>query len=95
LASRYVSRGGIPLAEDPRKLPSGAELRDRVAVLEHLLKEYYIDDYFLEKLRTTRKKYLDLRNDNLEAIRILDGDISDDDFNNNIALERLEGGSTS
>uniref|UniRef100_U9TFR7 Uncharacterized protein n=1 Tax=Rhizophagus irregularis (strain DAOM 181602 / DAOM 197198 / MUCL 43194) TaxID=747089 RepID=U9TFR7_RHIID len=83
LASRYVSRAGIPLADDPRKLPLGAELSDRVAVLEHLLKEYYIDAYYLEKLRTTRKRYLDLRDD-------IDEDLKDD-----IALERLEDGSTS
>ncbi|GBC03843.1 hypothetical protein RclHR1_05360003 [Rhizophagus clarus] len=93
LASRYVSRAGIPLAEDPRKLPPGAELRDRVAVLEHLLKEYYIDAYFLEKLKTTRKRYLDLRNNNREIVKILGDDISDDDLMDNIALEHLEEGS--
>ncbi|CAB4418913.1 unnamed protein product, partial [Rhizophagus irregularis] len=53
LAKRYVSRGGIPLAED---LPPNAEIKDRVAVLENLLKEYYIDDYYLVKLRETREK---------------------------------------
>ncbi|GES74956.1 hypothetical protein GLOIN_2v1841879 [Rhizophagus clarus] len=94
LASRYVSRAGIPLAEDPRKLPPGAELRDRVAILEHLLKEYYIDAYYLEKLTTTRKRYLDIRKNNHETVRILDNDISDDDFTDDIALERLEGGSS-
>ncbi|CAG8562351.1 uncharacterized protein OCT59_002495 [Rhizophagus irregularis] len=94
LASRYVSRAGIPLADDPRKLPLGAELSDRVAVLEHLLKEYYIDAYYLEKLRTTRKRYLDLRNNNFELLKLLGDDI-DEDLKDDIALERLEDGSTS
>jgi hypothetical protein len=58
LASRYVSRAGIPLAEDPCDLPENGRIEDRVAVLEILLKEYYIDDYFLDKLSKTREKYL-------------------------------------
>ena len=62
LASRYVSRAGIPLADDPRKLPPDARIEDRVAVLEQLLKEYYINADYLEKLRTTRKRYLNLQN---------------------------------
>ncbi|GES74948.1 hypothetical protein GLOIN_2v1841879 [Rhizophagus clarus] len=67
LASRYVSRAGIPLAEDPRKLPP-------------------------EKLKTTRKRYLDLRKNNHETVRILDNDISDDDFTDDIVIENLEEG---
>jgi hypothetical protein len=70
LASRYVSHAGIPLAEDPCELPQGAKLEDRVAVLECLLKEYYLDAYYLEKLRTTRKRYLKLQEEfnDLEAV---------------------------
>jgi len=36
-------------------------MKERVAVLENLLKEYYIDANYLEKLRTTRRRYLDLQ----------------------------------
>ncbi|GBB92468.1 hypothetical protein RclHR1_02010005 [Rhizophagus clarus] len=81
LASRYVSHAGIPLAEDPRELPQGAKIDDRVAVLEYLLKEYYLDAYYLEKLRSTRKKYLFLQKqfNDLEAAKILSDDDDDDD----------------
>ncbi|CAB4439322.1 unnamed protein product [Rhizophagus irregularis] len=58
LANRYVSRSGIPLVEDPHKLPPGGKIEERVAILEILLKEYYIDDYYLDELRKTRKKYI-------------------------------------
>jgi hypothetical protein len=68
LARRYVSRAGIPLVEDPRKLPAGGRIEDRVAVLENLLREYYIDDYYLDKLRKTRKNYLKIHNDDLEFL---------------------------
>ncbi|CAB4421577.1 unnamed protein product [Rhizophagus irregularis] len=94
LARRYVSRAGIPLAEDPRELPRGASLQDRIAVLEHLLKEYYLDAYYLEKLRVTRERYLDIRNKNLEAVKLL-GDEIGDDLTDGVGLERLEEGSTS
>ncbi|GBC03849.1 hypothetical protein RclHR1_05360009 [Rhizophagus clarus] len=68
LASRYVSCAGIPLAEVPRELPN---IEDRVAVLEHLLKEYYIDAHYLEKLKDTREKYLDLRNKNQRIVKMM------------------------
>ncbi|GBB99044.1 hypothetical protein RclHR1_00340035 [Rhizophagus clarus] len=76
LARRYVSRAGIPLVEDPRKLPAGSKIEDRVAVLENLLREYYIDDYFLDMLRKSRKKYLNIHNENLELL----GDDDDADM---------------
>ncbi|CAB5198548.1 unnamed protein product [Rhizophagus irregularis] len=57
LASRYVSRAGIPLAEDPYNLPENGRIEDRVAILEILLKEYYIDDYYLDELRKTHERY--------------------------------------
>uniref|UniRef100_U9SL65 Uncharacterized protein n=1 Tax=Rhizophagus irregularis (strain DAOM 181602 / DAOM 197198 / MUCL 43194) TaxID=747089 RepID=U9SL65_RHIID len=84
-ANRYVSRGGIPLVEDPRKLPPDGKIEDRVAVLEILLKEYYIDSDYLNELGKTRKRYekhLNIRNENLELL----GDKNDDDYNddNNI-----------
>jgi hypothetical protein len=94
LAKRYVSHAGIPLAEDPRELPQGAKIEDRVAVLECLLKEYYLDAYYLEKLKTTRKRYLKLQKqfNDLEAVKIL-GDDDDDDFTDD--NDHLERGSTS
>ncbi|EXX58541.1 hypothetical protein RirG_196990 [Rhizophagus irregularis DAOM 197198w] len=58
LASRYVSRAGIPLVEDPCNLPENGRIEDRVAILENLLKEYYIDDCYLDELRKTRNKYI-------------------------------------
>jgi hypothetical protein len=63
LASRYVSRAGIPLVEDPCNLPESGRIEDRVAILENLLKEYYIDDYYLNKLRKTRENYIRILGD--------------------------------
>ncbi|CAB4463960.1 hypothetical protein RhiirA5_426150 [Rhizophagus irregularis] len=63
LASRYVSRAGIPLVEDPYNLPENGRIEDRVAILEILLKEYYIDDYYLDELRKTREKYIRILGD--------------------------------
>ncbi|PKY53975.1 hypothetical protein RhiirA4_472491 [Rhizophagus irregularis] len=87
LANRYVSRAGIPLVEDPRKLPPDGKIEDRVAVLEILLKEYYIDSDYLNELGKTRKRYekhLNIRNEDLELL----GDKNDDDYNddNNIVV---------
>jgi hypothetical protein len=65
LASRYVSRAGIPLVEDPCNLPENGRIEDRIAILEILLKEYYIDDYYLQELRKTREKYLRILGDEI------------------------------
>ncbi|GBC11238.1 uncharacterized protein OCT59_025620 [Rhizophagus irregularis] len=65
LANRYVSRVGIPLVEDPCNLPENGRIEDRVAILEILLKEYYIDDYYLVELRKTREKYLRISGDEI------------------------------
>ncbi|PKC08646.1 hypothetical protein RhiirA5_357668 [Rhizophagus irregularis] len=76
-------------------MPQGAKIEDRVAVLEHLLKEYYLDAYYLEKLRTTRNRYLKLQEqyNDLEGVEILnEEDNHDDDFNDNAYSEK---GSTS
>ncbi|RGB26202.1 hypothetical protein C1646_770753 [Rhizophagus diaphanus] len=71
LASRYVSCAGIPFAEDPCRLRH-ARIENRIAALENLLKEYYIDANYLEKLRTTRRRYLDLQNLFDESERLLE-----------------------
>ncbi|CAG8579558.1 5368_t:CDS:2, partial [Racocetra fulgida] len=62
LAKRYISRAGIPLVDDPRKLPSGATIEDRVAILETLLQEYYLDSKYLDIIKETRDRYIELNN---------------------------------
>ncbi|CAG8508966.1 35821_t:CDS:2 [Gigaspora margarita] len=62
LAKRYISRAGIPLVDDPRKLPSNAALEDRIAILETLLKEYYLDTSYLDIIKETRDRYIGLNN---------------------------------
>ncbi|CAG8600565.1 20452_t:CDS:2 [Dentiscutata erythropus] len=57
-ASCYISRAGIPLIDDPRNLPPGATIEHRMAILENLLKEYYLDASFLEVITNTRNKYI-------------------------------------
>ncbi|CAG8678951.1 7466_t:CDS:2, partial [Gigaspora rosea] len=61
-AKRYISRAGIPLVDDPRKLPSGAALEDRIAILETLLKEYYLETTYLDIIKETRDRYIELNN---------------------------------
>ncbi|CAG8674704.1 18501_t:CDS:2, partial [Gigaspora rosea] len=56
-AKRYISRAGIPLVDDPRKLPSSAALEDRITILETLLKEYYLDTSYLDIIKETRDRY--------------------------------------
>ncbi|CAG8525453.1 15725_t:CDS:2, partial [Cetraspora pellucida] len=56
-ARRYISRAGIPLIEDPRKLPEGASIKNRIAILEILLNEYYLDTSYLESISKVRKRY--------------------------------------
>jgi hypothetical protein len=90
LANRYVSHAGIPLVEDPRELPQGAKIEDRVAVLEYLLKEYYLDAYYLEKLRSARKRYLFLQKQYNDLEEVDDDD--NHDYTDNVYLEK---GSTS
>ncbi|CAG8807838.1 1650_t:CDS:2 [Gigaspora margarita] len=62
LSPWYISRAGIPLVDDPRKLPSGAALEDRIAILETLLKEYYLDTTYLDIIKETRERYIELNN---------------------------------
>ncbi|KAF0455191.1 hypothetical protein F8M41_001483 [Gigaspora margarita] len=62
LAKRYILRAGIPLVDVPRKLPSNAALEDRIAILETLLKEYYLDTSYLDIIKETRDRYIGLNN---------------------------------
>ncbi|RGB42867.1 hypothetical protein C1646_750421 [Rhizophagus diaphanus] len=60
-ARKYVSSAGIPLVEKVNKRPEGSSLEERVQILETLLRDYYLDDYYLKKVkdvRTIHKKLL-------------------------------------
>ncbi|CAG8680434.1 4642_t:CDS:2, partial [Racocetra persica] len=74
LARRYISRAGIPLVDDPRKLPHGATIEDRIAVLECLLREYYLDTSFLEDIQKTRNRYIAIN----KFYKMLEPEINDD-----------------
>ncbi|CAG8767921.1 36041_t:CDS:2 [Gigaspora margarita] len=48
-ATHYVSKAGIPFADNPCELPEGATIEDRILILESVLRKYYLDtDYFAE-----------------------------------------------
>ncbi|CAG8631428.1 9754_t:CDS:2 [Funneliformis mosseae] len=70
LAASYVSAAGIPLGENINDRPKGTSLGDRLQVLECLLKDYYIDPYYLEILKLTKIRYdhNDARHNELENI---------------------------
>ena len=60
-ARKYISSAGIPLVEKVNKRPEGSSLEERVQILETLLRDYYIDDYYLKKVNNVRinhKKFL-------------------------------------
>ena len=60
-ARKYVASAGIPLVEKVNKRPEGSSLEERVQILETLLRDYYIDDYYLKKVKNVRinhKKFL-------------------------------------
>ncbi|CAB4406214.1 unnamed protein product [Rhizophagus irregularis] len=75
-ARKYVSTAGIPLVEKVDKRPEGSSLEERVQILETLLRDYYLDDYYLKKVKDVRinhkrflKKYEEINrqdNENIE-----------------------------
>ncbi|RGB42465.1 hypothetical protein C1646_750968 [Rhizophagus diaphanus] len=68
-AKVYVSKGGIPLVEDVKVRPGrdkefDKSLEERVQILETLLREYYLDEHYLEKIKyfaDSRKKLKKLK----------------------------------
>ncbi|CAG8465275.1 16576_t:CDS:2 [Dentiscutata heterogama] len=95
LMKRYVSKAGIPLVEDPSKLPQDATVENRIATLETLLREFFLDDtslVTLKEIRTRCVRYQDknnaLRGDNLLrddiVVNVKENDdlISDSTFQN-------------
>ncbi|CAB4484993.1 hypothetical protein RhiirA5_420767 [Rhizophagus irregularis] len=75
-ARKYVSSAGIPLVEKVNKRPEGSSLEERVQILETLLRDYYLDDYYLKKVKYVRinhkrllKKYEEIdRQDNEDTV---------------------------
>ncbi|RIA86141.1 hypothetical protein C1645_829707 [Glomus cerebriforme] len=59
LAGGYLTDAGIPFVEDVNKRPKETSLEDRIHILECILKDYYLDGYFLQKLKITKLKYND------------------------------------
>ncbi|RIA85754.1 hypothetical protein C1645_830346 [Glomus cerebriforme] len=56
-AKKYVSSAGIPLVEKVNERPEGSSIDDRVQILENLLKDYYLDDYCLKKVKEVITKH--------------------------------------
>ncbi|CAG8720472.1 10478_t:CDS:2, partial [Rhizophagus irregularis] len=57
LAKKYVSSAGIPLTEKVNERPDNSSLEERVQILETLLQDYYLDVYYLEKIRKVKIKH--------------------------------------
>ena len=49
-ARKYVSFAGIPLAERVDERHRESSIEHRVQILETLLREYYLDDYYLKRV---------------------------------------------
>ena len=65
-AKKYVSSAGIPLVEEvnkrPNKKPKESKdpeesLEGRIQILETLLEDYYLDAYYLKKVKKTVTKH--------------------------------------
>jgi hypothetical protein len=56
-ARKFVSSVGIPLVEKVNKRPEGSSLEERVQNLETLLRDYYLDDYYLKKVKDVKTKH--------------------------------------
>ncbi|KAG9296108.1 hypothetical protein G9A89_011961 [Geosiphon pyriformis] len=76
LALRYVSKSGIPLVQKVRDYPPDFTPEGRIQILESILEEYYIETYYLERLRQTKLFYT--KQAEFEQ-RIIDDDDDDDD----------------
>ncbi|CAG8476801.1 12675_t:CDS:2 [Ambispora gerdemannii] len=74
LARRYISAAGIPFGERLAERPEGVSLEARVQILETLLKDYYVETYYLDTLKPTRERYLaqERRHANLENLTELE-----------------------
>ncbi|RIA85234.1 hypothetical protein C1645_831089 [Glomus cerebriforme] len=53
-ARKYGSSAGIPLVERISKRSKGSSLEERIQILEDLLKDYYIDNFFLKEIKITK-----------------------------------------
>ena len=74
-ARKYVSSAGIPLVEKVNKRPEGSSLEERFQILETLLQDYYLDDYYLRKVKNIKtqhkkllKKYNKMEKQNEELV---------------------------
>ncbi|CAG8721398.1 6669_t:CDS:2 [Gigaspora rosea] len=71
LAKQFISENGRTLfVDDPRELLSDASIEDKIvilgnwlAMLEDLLKKFYLDTSYLKLLKETREKYITLYKD--------------------------------
>jgi hypothetical protein len=57
LAEEYISLAGIPLGENVKDRPEGTSLEDRLQILEYLLKDQFLDAYYLDNLKSTKLRY--------------------------------------
>ncbi|CAG8784005.1 5519_t:CDS:2, partial [Dentiscutata erythropus] len=103
LMKRYVSKAGIPLVENPSKLPPNATIENRIAALETLMREFFLDDSSLVKLKeihTRCIRYQDrnnalMRDDSLQNdifINVNENDVlmNDSTFQNDVAINGNE-----
>ena len=60
IARKYISSAGIPLVEKVGKRPEESTIEERVQILETLLRDYYLDDYFLKKIKNAKIKHYKL-----------------------------------
>ncbi|CAI2163106.1 18097_t:CDS:2 [Funneliformis geosporum] len=86
LAKKYVSSAGIPLAEKVENRPEASSLEQRIQILETLLHDYYLDDYYLKKVKEViilhkkdQEKLEKFRSEKLKKLREMDNELEMDD----------------
>src|ERR1051325_6244486 len=81
IARKYISSAGIPLVEKVGKRPEESTLEERVQILETLLRDYYLDDYFLKKIKNAKIKYFKLLKKYDEMVEQNNDDVDDKNEN--------------
>ncbi|GBC04803.1 hypothetical protein RclHR1_05890004 [Rhizophagus clarus] len=89
LANRYVSSAGIPFGEKVKQMPPNSSIEERLQIVEIILKDYYIDTYYIDQLKLVKRKYRKKKRD-YEELEPLppDDDLTLNDYENSPPTQR-------
>ncbi|CAB4398363.1 unnamed protein product [Rhizophagus irregularis] len=91
LANRYVSSAGIPFGEKVKQMPPNSSIEERLQIIEILLKDYYIDTYYIDQLKLIKRKYRKKIRDYEELEQLPPEDdltLNDQEYENSLPTQR-------